>query len=167
MKSWYLIQTKPRQEHTARHNLEKQGFSVYLPMAYIRRRRHGKSYTGPGPMFPRYLFIHLGSGTDDWGPIRSTIGVAKLVRFGQLPARVPDRLISVLKDREDERGILAMPDRTFQPGDRVRIAEGPFEGYEAVIHAKTAKERTILLLKVLETHVKLELETGHLEALTD
>jgi transcriptional antiterminator RfaH len=167
MKSWYLIQTKPRQETQAKYNLDKQGYTVYLPMTYIRRRKHGKSYTGPGPMFPLYLFIHLGSGTDDWGPIRSTIGVARLVRFGQLPARVPDRLITALKERDDHRGIQVLPDRTFQPGDRVRIAEGLFEGYEAVIHAKTAKERTVLLLKVLENHVKVELETGHLEALTD
>ena len=166
MKSWYLIQTKPRQEAAAEKNLERQGYTVYLPITLVRQRRRGKSSTEPGPMFPRYLFIYLGDGIDDWGPIRSTIGVLKLVRFGQIPARVPDKLISELRSREDARGIQILPARKYQIGDKVRISEGLFEGYEAIIHAKSARERTILLLKVIEKNVKVELNQKYLEPLT-
>lgn len=165
MKSWYLIQTKPRQEDLARYNLQRQGYTVYLPITLVRRRKRGKSYSAPGPMFPLYLFIQLNSGIDDWGPIRSTIGVARLVKFGQMPARVPDDLMSILKEREDTRGIQIIPERAYRQGESVRISEGPFEGYEAIVYAKSAKERIVLLLKVVENYIKIELNTRELEPL--
>ncbi len=165
MKYWYLIQAKPRQENRAKENLERQGYTVYLPIARIRRQRRGKVHSAFGPMFPMYLFIFLGDGIDDWGPIRSTAGVSKLVKFGQIPARVPGTLIDALKAREDASGIQVLPEKMYQVGDRVRISEGPFEGYEAVIFAKSARERTILLLKVIENYIKLELDSHHLESL--
>ncbi|MEX2353825.1 MAG: transcription/translation regulatory transformer protein RfaH [Gammaproteobacteria bacterium] len=161
--SWYLIQTKPRQEQLARANLERQNYTVYLPFARLRRRRRGKSVTEPGPMFPSYLFIALSEGRDEWGPIRSTIGVARLVRFGESFARVPEQLIQVLKQREDSAGIQPLPERPFQVGDAVRVAEGPFEGYEAVIHARSARERTVILLKVIENYIKVQLDPKYLE----
>lgn len=163
MKSWYLIQSKPRQETLARENLERQGYITYLPIARVKRLKRGRSVSEPGPMFPMYLFIYLGQGSDDWGPIRSTIGVAKLVKFGQIPASVPSRLVDMLRSREDESGIQILPTRDFQAGDRVRISEGPFEGYEAVIFSSSAKERTVLLLKIIEHHIRLEIDTAQLE----
>ena len=42
-RSWYLIFTKPRQENLARENLERQGFTTYLPLTQQSRRRNGKS----------------------------------------------------------------------------------------------------------------------------
>ena len=77
MKAWYLIQSKPRQESIAQENLQRQGYDTYLPMAYLRRRQRGRFTTNTGPMFPRYLFIHLCSENDDWRPLRSTVGVSK------------------------------------------------------------------------------------------
>src|SRR3990170_842183 len=93
MKCWYLIQTKTCQERLARENLERQGYTIYLPFAEIRRRRRGKTIRVIDPMFPRYLFIYLSDETDDWRPIRSTLGVTTLVRFGQVLAKVPGNLI--------------------------------------------------------------------------
>jgi len=166
MQFWYLIQTKSGQENTARINLERQGYKVYLPIAPVRRRRRGKTYLESGPMFPLYLFINLSEGIDDWGPIRSTIGVARLVRFGQVPAQLPDRLIQALKSREDVNGVQIIMEREYESGDKIRIIEGPFEGYEAIIHSKSAKERTVILLKLAENHVKLELNSKYLEPLS-
>jgi len=163
--SWYLVQTKPRREYTAKENLERQGYTTYLPLILLRRRRSGRSCTAPGPMFPRYLFISLHEGVDDWRPIRSTTGVSSLVRFGQQAACVPDTLITTLQSREDDAGIQRIPERVLREGDRVRIAEGPFEGYEAVIEAASGKQRVILLLQLLERNVRLDVGLEHLELL--
>ena len=109
-------------------------------------------------MFPRYLFIHLSNETDDWRPIRSTVGVAALVKFGQEPARVPDNLIKNLQEREDAHGLQIINNINYVPGDKVRITEGPFEGYEAIFSCTAANERVIVLLKIAETYVKLKLD---------
>lgn len=166
MESWYLIQTKPRQEYLARENLERQGYRTYLPIAPVRRRKGGRTFSSPGPMFPRYLFIHLNEGIDDWGPIRSTLGVAKLVKFGMVPARIPDGLINTLMTREDAQGVQVLPSRVFKAGDRVRVTEGLFEGYEAVVQAKTARERILVLMNIIESHLKVELPGSTLEIIT-
>ncbi|OGT30825.1 MAG: hypothetical protein A2W28_06680 [Gammaproteobacteria bacterium RBG_16_51_14] len=166
MKSWYLIHSKPRQERIAGENLERQGYAIYLPMAGFRRRHRGRSIHTIEPMFPRYLFIHLSDQADDWGPIRSTIGVSNLVHFGQIPALVPDALITNLRGREDEEGIQIIPAREFQEGDKVRIAEGPFEGYEAIFHSKTARDRVIVLLKIAENYARLKVDQTVIEPLS-
>ena len=120
MEAWYLIYSKPQQERVARENLERQGYRSYLPLIRNRRRRRGKYMSIVEPMFPRYLFVHLSDETDNWGPIRSTIGVANLVRFGMLAARVPDDLIAILTER-DEDGVQNLTTPDFESGDQVRL----------------------------------------------
>lgn len=163
MSTWYLIQTKPRQENLARINLERQGYVIYLPRVIKQRARRQLSGESTAPLFPRYLFIHLNEGIDDWGPIRSTLGVQALVRFGQIPARVPEALIESIKSRENEQGVHVFKKPAFLIGDKVRIIDGPFDGIEAVIFSKTSKERTVLLMKLLEKYVKVEINDINLE----
>ena len=117
MLAWYLLYSKPRQEGVAVENLKRQGYETYLPLIRTRRRRQGQYVSLVEPMFPRYLFIHLSDQTDNWGPIRSTLGVSALVRFGDLPAQVPDRLIDALKSREDDSGIQLLASQVGQIGD--------------------------------------------------
>ena len=149
MRAWYLIYSKPQQERLALENLERQGYPSYLPLIRNRKRRKGRYASIIEPMFPRYLFVHLSDETDNWGPIRSTIGVANLVRFGMQAARVPDSLIEMMCGR-DEEGVqtLAMPE--IKPGDQVRIVEGVMAGYEAIFQARTGKERVVLLLQLAQ-----------------
>ena len=165
MKSWYLIHSKPHQERIARDQLERQGYETYLPFASVRRRRKGRSIRVVDPMFPRYLFIHLSNATDDWRPIRSTIGVSTLVRFGDMPAKIPDSLIMKLQQREDADGIQIIPDQEYRQGTRVRIAEGPMEGFEGVFQCRTGKERVLLLLEIAQKSVKIEIESSKIESL--
>ena len=163
MKSWYLIHTKPRQEKIAESNLTRQGYRVYLPLAASRRRSRGKLSRIISPMFPRYLFIHLSDQTDDWRPIRSTLGVATLVMFGQAPARIPDVLIDDLHNRESTEGVLEVEPASFRQGEKVRIAEGPLVGYEGIFQCKSGKERVVLLLDIAQKFVRIELPADGIE----
>ena len=165
MKCWYLIHSKPQQEYLARENLQRQGYEIYLPLAPVRRRRRGRSYTEPGPMFPRYLFIYLGEGIDDWGPIRSTLGVSALVKFGQVPARVPDNLIQMLKAKEDADGIQVLPHNLLKKGEKIRIMAGPFEGYEGLFEAQSGRDRVVILLNILEKQARLEIQQSKVEVI--
>ena len=165
MKAWYLIHSKPRQEHIAREQLDRQGYQTYLPLLPTRRRKQGRVHKVISPMFPRYLFIHLSDQTDDWGPIRSTIGVANLVRFSQAPARVPDQLINTLKEREDSEGIQIMPQKEFIQGERIRIAEGPFEGFEGIFQETSSRNRVLLLLQITEKYFQIQLNPDQIESI--
>lgn len=163
VKSWYLVYTKARQEDVALTNLARQGYSTYLPRCRHMRKRKGRSMPMIEPLFPRYLFIHLDIHTDNWGPIRSTLGVASLVRFGQKPAPVPDALIAFLRSREGGDGLHNWAEPEYRTGDRVRVADGPLEGYEGILLAKTSRERVVVLLDILGKQVRTQLAVDRLE----
>jgi len=162
MKHWYLIYTKPHKEQVARENLERQGYEVYLPMARIRRRRLGKGTTRIEPLFPRYLFIKLDTQTDNWAPIRSTVGVGNLVKFGMYPSIVPEALVELLYARCDEDGIEDIAPGEFRTGESVRVMEGPMMGLEGVFLAKTSNDRVLVLLDIVGKHTRVTMTTEKL-----
>ena len=165
MKFWYLIHSKPKDEKLAQENLERQGYEIYLPLILGRAKKRGKTTKSIQPMFLRYLFIHLSDETDDWGPIRSTLGVSSLIRFGMTPARVPEALIKSLRQNENMQGIHELPSKSLSPGDKLLIVEGPFEGYEATLFSQKSDDRVIVLLKIAENDVKVKLEQSLIEPL--
>ncbi|MCL1861148.1 MAG: transcription/translation regulatory transformer protein RfaH [Proteobacteria bacterium] len=159
---WYLIHTKPRQEKKALLNLERQGYTCYLPMIRIEKLLWCKLVVVNEALFSRYLFIRMGLDGKDksWSPIRSTVGVSRLVRFGERPAQVDDRLVEELKSREES--LLSEPARLFNPGDTVRIAEGPFSGFDAIYHMSDGAQRAHVLIDMLSKSVSLQLDSGSL-----
>ena len=163
-KSWYLVYTKPRQEVLAQENLVRQGYGVYLPKVRLMRRRRGKQEAVVEPLFPRYLFIHLDTQSDNWAPIRSTFGVASLVRFGSEPAQVPDELVAHLKAQEGQEGLHEWAEVKLKVGDRVRVAEGPLKGVEGILLAKSGQERVMLLLEMLGKEVRTHLTVSQIES---
>ncbi len=154
MGNWYLIHTKIRQERVALENLERQGFECFLPRINVEKLRRGILLQVQEPLFPRYMFIRLGTGLESqsWSPIRSTIGVSRLVTFGQTPARVDDALVSVLRDKNESTEVQR---RHFEPGEQVVVANGPFAGVEAVYQMSDADGRVMVLLNLMSKQVKM------------
>jgi transcriptional antiterminator RfaH len=96
--AWYVVHTKPRQEARALENLQNQGFNCFLPTMQVQKLRNQRVQTITEPMFSRYLFIQLNEQTQNWGPIRSTLGVSKLVSFGRQLAKVPPEFVDFLQE---------------------------------------------------------------------
>jgi transcriptional antiterminator RfaH len=164
LKTWYLVHTKPRQEQTARLNLERQGYGVYLPLAKVLRRRGARRVATLGPLFPRYLFVALDLANDNAAPIRSTVGVSALVRFGQEVTPVPEKLVAALHEREAPDGVHHWASQQVAPGERVRIAAGKLQGYEGIFLARSGRERATVLIELLGGAVRATVEAEHLES---
>ena len=162
--AWYLIYTKPQKERAAKENLARQGYEIYLPM--LRKRiRKGRSYHYRNdPLFPRYLFIQLSQQLDDWGPIRSTIGVTHLVKFGDKPAALPDELISGLKIIESEEGVRIPEEKELESGERVRFIDGSMYGYEAIFECKSSSDRVLVLMDIAGTYTRLNVPASTIES---
>jgi transcriptional antiterminator RfaH len=155
-----VVHTKIRQEALAMTNLNRQGFECYMPMLKMEKMRRHKATLVEEPMFPRYLFIRLdtsGSGPS-WSPIRSTLGVSQLVRFGGQPALVDSKLIELLRTREQ----VGQPERLFKSGEKVVVADGPFAGIEAIFKTADAESRSMILLEMLSKPVAMRIETARL-----
>jgi len=150
MLNWYAVQTRPRQETIAELNLEHQGYHTYLPKILLRKRRRDKWTRVVEPLFPRYLFIHVDPNQQSLSPVRSTLGVAALVRFGHLLRPVPDPIIDYIKQQEfDGTGLRTDDTCPHKPGDEVQILEGPFAGLNGIFQTATGEERALVLLDLL------------------
>lgn len=161
-KAWYLIYTKPRQEKTALENLQRQQFDCFLPMATVRKRQRMQWVHNMEPMFPRYLFIHLNTQSDNWSPIRSTLGVAHLVRFGGAPAQIPDALIEVLHEKEKQLSSTDLRP-TFSCGDSVKVLDGVMAGYQGIFEAKNGGDRVNILLEMAGRYTCLQLPSSSID----
>ena len=150
--AWYVVHTKPRQEARALDNLQNQGFHCFLPTMQVQKLRNQKVQTVTEPMFSRYLFIQLDDTTQNWGPIRSTLGVSKLVSFGHQPAKVPPEFIAFLQEAPPET-----LERMFTPGDSVHIATGPLKGLEGQYIAHDGETRAFVLVDLLGQPQKLRM----------
>jgi transcriptional antiterminator RfaH len=148
---WYLIHTKPTREEVAEVNLQRQGYQVYYPRLRRPKRVRGRWVNSVGSLFPRYLFLRLAVGHQAMGPIRSTTGVANVVRFGHDYTAVPDSVVENLRLRADpETGLHRLNDRAqFAPGSNVRVVAGVFEGLEGVFQRESGDDRVMLLLGIL------------------
>jgi transcriptional antiterminator RfaH len=142
--AWYVVHTKPRQEGRALENLQNQGFTCFLPTMQVQKLRNQRVQVVTEPMFSRYLFIQLDDQTQNWGPIRSTLGVSKLVSFGPQPAKVPPGFVAFLKEAPPET-----LERMFAPGDTVKVAAGPLQGLEGKFLAHDGETRAFVLIELL------------------
>jgi transcriptional antiterminator RfaH len=150
MKCWYAVQTKPRQEAIAELHLQRQHFETYLPKVLLRKRRRAKWTKVVEPLFPRYLFIRVDPDESSLAPVRSTQGVAGLVRFGHSLKPVPDSVIDYLRQTENpDTHHHHAEDWPHRSGDAVQVLEGPFKGLTGVFQAATSEDRALLLIHLL------------------
>jgi transcription antitermination factor NusG len=161
---WYALRSKPRKEETIWRQMNTHGFEVFYPCLRVKpvnpRSRKIRPY------FPGYLFVHadlqeVGLSAFQWTP--HAVG---LVCFGGEPAIVPDALIYSIQQRMRElQHVISRPSAGLHSGDKIRIQEGPFHGYEAIFDAELpGSERVRVLLKLLsDRYVPVEMAMTHIQ----
>ncbi len=146
---WYVLRVKPHKERMVSQMLSANSIVHYFPVLHVKPVN--PRAVKVRPYFPGYMFVQtdldeLGEHTFRWLP-----GAEGLVRYGDTPAVVPDSLIYEVKKRlaaiEAAGGLVLS---RIKPGDRVRVVDGPFAGYEAIFDAYlSGKERVRVLLAFL------------------
>jgi transcriptional antiterminator RfaH len=162
MSNWYTVYCKPQQDARAEEHLRNQSYEVFRPLVRVRRRYGVRIRQAVESMFPRYLFIQL-NDVSEWAPIRSTRGVAGLLRWGAYTPRVPEPVILDLRQRTDVDHCIELETDDFQPNDRIRITDGPFTGYEALFDSRSGEERVSVLLEIMQRTQRLMLPEQAIE----
>ena len=159
---WCVAQTKPNAEGTAERNLVRQGFDVFAPRVAHTGRHRGRFREQVKSLFPGYLFVCIPSTLERWRAISSTLGVARLVAFGNDgPARVPRDLIELLR-RRCHAGHSPSADGLME-GDAVRIAAGPFADFVGTIESIPSDRRIWILLDILGQERRISIDFRDLE----
>lgn len=158
---WFVAQTHSHAEARAIANLERQGFSTYLPR-YLKRRRHARKVElVPAPLFPRYVFVTIDMERQRWLSIQSTLGITRLVCDGRMPLAVPAGIVEGLMSRHDADGFVRLlAPRGLKPGDRVRVVGGAFEACLGLFEQMSDEQRITILLDLMGRKVRVTLDPG-------
>lgn len=135
MRCWHVATTRPLQQSRADRELRQLGFITFNPRVRLREPKPDGSFKYLiKPYLPGYIFIRFDRLHDQWGKIRGTHGVGRLLMCGDDPARVRkgiiERMIKQFGDRfaVDERMFDELIIRT---GDKVEILGEGFVGLRA------------------------------------
>ena len=163
--NWFAVYTKPKQEHIALLNLERQSFECYLPMAeYPYRSRRARKQTRHEPLFPRYLFLNAAPKLQSLATVRSTRGVVGLVRAGHELIKVPASIIAGLKTRRHPAtGLISLQSSALGKGDKARVFDGPFATLEGIFKGHRGRTRSLLLLEILGRETAVEIDSRLLQ----
>ena len=157
---WCCAQVEQSRDRLAWHCLTLAGYKIYQPLLREQRRSYGRKIIVTPPLFPSYLFIWVVRG---WWDARWAAGVRCLIMDGEVPARVPDAVISEIKSRE-RNGFVELPKaRGLTPGMRVKVLRGPLQTQIGLLAALRPHERVLVLLQLLGGQQRVELARSSVE----
>jgi transcription antitermination factor NusG len=152
-RQWFVVHTKVRKEAYAQWQLTRRGIVTFLP--WISQPSHFTVGNVVVPLFPSYLFAHADL-TEQYWDLAWAPGVRRLVGFGEGATPVDPSIIAFLRERADPSGVVhAFP--VFNPGDMVRIKQGPLAGLVGIIeHPRSGRGRVQVLMELLRRQTRVE-----------
>jgi transcriptional antiterminator RfaH len=160
---WYLVKTKSLSENRVFTRLTGAGYEVLFPKISKKSKRH-RGIFELRPLFPTYLFVRFVG--DELKTIKYTHGVARVICFGPEPQEVGEDIIAAIRARMDEGGVVKLERKALSlaAGQRVKIHEGPFAGFDAIfVEEMPDRERVVLLLDAVSSY-RLTIEKQALES---
>jgi transcriptional antiterminator NusG len=139
-RAWYVIHCYSGREHKVKHKLDRRirsmgmedkVFQVVVPTEDEMELRQGERRTVERRIFPGYLLVQMILDDESWYTVRDTPGVIGFVGMGDKPTPLRQSEVSGIMERmEAEAPKIKV---TFEPGEKVRIIDGPFDGFIGVV----------------------------------
>ncbi len=113
--------------------------------------------------YPGYLLIKMEASPEVIDCIRQ---VEKVVGFsgGDKPLPLRDEDAQKILERLQQAEIKPKPRYQFEPGDRVRVTQGPFANFHGVVdEVKPEKGKVRVLVSIFGRETPVELEFAHVQ----
>ena len=151
---WWALYTLARQEKKLMRELIKLRVAFYAPVIQRRYRSpNGRMRTSYEPLFGNYVFL-----CGDEQARYEAVCTGCVSRW--LPVPETDEFVADLtqiKSLIDEEVPLA-PESRLEPGQRVRVRNGSFAGYEGVIVRREKEVRLQVFVRFMDQGVSLLLD---------
>lgn len=161
---WFALYTTARHEKRVAHHLCHREIEHYLPLYRTQRRwSDGSRVTLDLPLFPGYLFVHVGRA--ERVRVLQVPGALAIVQgTGGAPAALPEATIAALRKGLEERS--AEPHPLLTVGQRVRIRSGAFAGLQGIVVRSKNRCRVVLTLEHIMRSFSVELPLQDLETIS-
>lgn len=187
MKQWYVLRVQPGREDVVKealwkriqtHNLESALSTLMVPTERVTEIKSGKRRSFDRRTFPGYVMAEI--ETDDegfipedvWYLIRETPGVGDFLgvdRKADRPKPTPmtpedvDRMLFREAEAITQEAHVKID---FEPGDQVKIKEGPFENFDGTVEEVfPAKGLVKVEVMIFGRPTPVELEYWQVEAI--
>lgn len=147
-KQWFVLHALTGQEAKVRasilrrvkqEEMDEYVGDVLIPTEKVSEVKKGVRSTATRKFFPGYVLINMALYDDDrqmcekaWYFIRQTPGMIGFVG-GDKPAPLRDKEVEVLLNQVDEKREKVKPKISFEPGETVKIMDGPFMNFSGVV----------------------------------
>lgn len=165
-RAWYVVHSYSGHENKVEGNLkqriETMGmqdriFHVVVPTQEEVEIRDGQRRSSRRRVFPGYILVQMVMDDESWYVVRNTPGVTGFVGSGMSPVPLSQEEVDkILHRMEEEQPRIKV---SFRVGETVRITEGPFVDFMAVVddlYPERGKVRLLVSFFGRETPVEMD-----------
>jgi transcription antitermination factor NusG len=154
---WFCLKTQAKREHIAAAALRQiPGLDVLAPRIRFRKATRRGPVWFMEAMFPGYVFAQFLYAAQH-RQVQHVPGITRVVGFGDRVGIIDFHVVEQIRRAAGEEEVIVYSPE-LQVGDAVQIAEGAFQGLEAVItQLVPARERVKVLLEFLGREVQAEI----------
>ncbi|HID45693.1 MAG TPA: transcription termination/antitermination protein NusG [Chromatiaceae bacterium] len=173
-KRWYVVHAFSGYEAKVKASLEErierfgmQEFfgEILVPTEEVVEMRGGQQRRSERKFFPGYVLVNLELTDETWHLVKDTPQVLGFIGGTEdKPAPITQREADAILQRVQEGSEKPRPKVLFEPGEVVRVIDGPFNDFNGVVEeVDYDKSRLKVSVSIFGRSTPVELEFGQVE----
>jgi transcriptional antiterminator NusG len=171
---WYVVHAYSNFEHKVkqaleervkRYGLQDKFGEILVPTEEVVEMREGQRRKSERKFFPGYVLVQMEMDDETWHLVKE---VPKVLGFiggsSDRPSPISDREAQAILNRVQEGVDKPRPKILFEPGEVVRVTDGPFNDFSGVVEqVNYEKNKVRVAVQILGRSTPVELDFGQVE----
>ena len=173
-KRWYVIHAysgyenyviRALQERIQLKGLENCFGEIIVPTEEVVEMRAGQKRKSERKFFPGYVLVQMEMNDETWHLVRDIPRVLGFIGgTAERPAPITDKEVNTILQRVEEGEKKPRPKVLFEPGEVVRVIDGPFADFNGTVEdVNYEKNRLRVSVSIFGRSTPVELEFGQVE----
>ena len=171
---WYVVHAysgfenrvkQSLQERIARYGMEDRFGEIMIPTEEVVEMREGQKRRSERKFFPGYVLVQMEMDDDTWHLVKDTPKVLGFIGgTSDRPAPITDKEADAILQRVQEGVEKPRPKVLFEPGEVVRVTDGPFNDFNGVVEeVNYEKSKLRVAVMIFGRSTPVDLEFGQVE----
>ena len=173
-KRWYVLHAfsgfekkvkTALEERIQLRGLEEKFGRILVPSEEVVEMRSGQKRKSERKFFPGYVLVEMELDDDSWHLVKETPRVMGFIGgTADKPAPITDAEAQAILNRIEEGTDKPRPKTLFEPGEMVRVIDGPFNDFNGVVEeVNYDKSRIQVAVLIFGRSTPVELDFGQVE----
>jgi len=168
LKKWYVVHTYSGYENKVKTALEERIASsghadkfgrTFIPTEHVVELVKGKRKTSSRKFYPGYILVQMELTRDTWHIVQNTPKVTGFLGGRDAPAPLTDEEAEQIISQVEAGKLKPQPKFLFEPGDEVRVIDGPFTNFTGTVEdVNPDKGKIRVLVSIFGRPTPVELE---------